>query len=68
MRRLLQRQIKIAGLWASCTVAMAGVALIEAVELGWYIVAVCAGATAIASLVSGYFAWRTLRISRELPP
>ena len=68
MRRLLQRQIKIAGLWASSTTAISLVALIEAVELHWYVVAVCAGATAVAAATSGYFAWRTLRISRELPP
>jgi hypothetical protein len=68
MRRLLQRQIKLAMLWATTTATIAVVATIEAVELGWYIVAVAAIATAAGATLSLYLGWRTLHTSRELPP
>lgn len=68
MRRLLQRQIKISLWWCVSTALAAAVATIEAVELGWYIVAVGMIATIAWSLAAIYFAWRTLQTTRHLPP
>lgn len=68
MRRLLQRQIKLSALWAGNSAAVATLATIEAIRLRWYLVAVLTAAIAIMAVVSGIIAWRTLRVSKELPP